>query len=192
MNRRIILIVVLFALFFLSVKPSSSIPKKSVEPVFSDITVTSSTSHLLFFAMLKNSFTEEMVQGLHSGLPIHFSFFIELNPTENNWNGNFLASLKTQHTISYDTLKEIYKVEIEESGKRFYTFQSLAEAQKSVNDINGLKIIEIAKLKPETSYTVRIRAELYKKTLPMGLHEVVPFVSWWDISTKWYSASFNI
>jgi hypothetical protein len=192
MKKILLLFFLIPVLVLLSVQNSTSVPKKTNEPVFSDVTVTGSKSHLLLFAMLDNGFTDEMVQGLHSGLPIHFSFFIELKQTDKEKENDTLVSLETRHVINYDTLKETYKVEIEESGKRFYVFQSLQEAQKAINEINGLKVVELSKLQPHISYTIRIRAELYKKTLPMGLHEVVPFISWWDIKTKWHSIAFTI
>jgi len=192
MKKTLFLFLVIAAGCLLWAQNSVSIPKKSSDPAFTDITVTSSSHHLLLFAMLTNGFTDEMVQGLHSGLPIHFSFFIEMKRQGQSWKDDKLVSLEVKHIISYDTLKEIYKVEIEESGKRFYTFQTLEEAQKAINEINGLKVIELSRLKKDVSYSIRLRAELYKKTLPMGLHEVVPFVSWWDIKTGWYSISFSI
>jgi hypothetical protein len=60
-----------------------------------------------------------------------------------------------------------------------------------MNEINGLKVIKLSSLVPNDSYTLRVRAEPYKKTLPMGLHHVIPFISWWDIETDWYSVDFN-
>ncbi len=189
--KKLVPFLVLF-LFIVTVQKAAPVPQKVGDPAFSSITVTSSSSHLLLFAMLDNAFTHEMLQGLHSGIPIHFSFFVELTPAENNRQGNTLSSLETRHIISYDTLKETYKVELEESGKRFFTFEKLDEAKKAVNEINGLKITELKELQPDTPYAVRIRAELHKKTLPMKLHTVVPFISWWDIKTKWHSITFKL
>ncbi len=191
MKKNIILALISLVSLLVCFEKTIAETKKSSEPSFSDITVTSSNSHLLLFSSLDNGFTEQMVEGLHSGIPIHFSFFIELNQTDKGWKEK-MESLEIRHVISYDTLKESYKVEIEESGKRFHTFDKLADAQSVANEINGLKVTELINLTPNTSYTVRMRAELSKKKLPMGLHEVVPFVSLWDLKTKWYSITFNI
>ena len=192
MKKKRYLILLILILFLFSVQNSISVPKKSGEPIFSDITVSNSDTHLLLYGMLDDAFTDEMIQGLHSGLPIHFSFFIELNPTTKGWKDNAQVSFETHHIVSYDTLKETYKVEIEESGKRFFSYTKLLDAQQAANEINGLKVVKLSDLSPDTSYTIRIRAELHKKTLPMGLHEVVPFVSWWDLKTKWYSITFTL
>jgi len=192
MKHKKLIVPLIIATLLLFAQNSISVPKKRSEPDFAEMTVTTSDRHLLLFGMLKNGFTDQMIQGLHSGLPIHFSFFVELNPEAEGWKDGILASIETQHVISYDTLKETYKVEIEESGKRFFTFDNLLDAQKAANEINGLKVVELLKLKPNTSYTIRVRAELHKKTLPMGLHEVVPFVSLWDLETKWHSIIFKL
>lgn len=192
MKKLFVIFLSLILLLFINIQNSSSIPWKSDEPNFTDVTVTSSSNHLLFFATLHNSFTEEMVEGLHSGIPIHFSFFIELAPTDEGWDSDQLVGLKTNHIINYNTLKETYTVEVEESGKRFYTYDSLEKAQQGANEINGLKVVELRRLKPKIPYSVRVRAELYKKTLPMGLHEFIPFISWWDVKTEWYTIAFTL
>ncbi len=192
MTKKIILALISLLSLIMCFEVTLADTKKRSEPYFSGITLTSSNSHLLLYSTLDNGFTEQMVEGLHSGIPIHFSFFVELNQTDKGWKDEKMVSLEISHVISYDTLKESYKVEIEESGKRFHSFDKLADAQGVANEINGLKVTELINLNPNTSYTVRMRAELSKKKLPMGLHEVVPFVSLWDLKTKWYSITFNI
>jgi hypothetical protein len=179
------------AIIFLSSRYTVSVAANEGDPGFSEITVTSSSSHLLFFAQLKNSFTEEMIEGLHSGLPVKFTFFVELAPTEEGWNSERSITLITNHIVTYDTLKDTYTVEIEESGKRFHTLDNLEDARQTANEINGLRIVELSELRPDTSYSIRVRADLYKKTLPMGLHTLIPFISWWDITTDWYSITFT-
>ncbi|MFW2364882.1 MAG: DUF4390 domain-containing protein, partial [Desulforhopalus sp.] len=46
-----------------------------------ELTATTSETHLIVFGTLVNSFTSEMIEILHSGIPIRFSFFIELFKT---------------------------------------------------------------------------------------------------------------
>jgi hypothetical protein len=183
-----------FLIFFLllfTVQVPSSVAIEKKAPRFSDVILTSSDTNLLVFGILKNGFSEEMLQGLHSGIPVKYSFFVELNRTRKHWADEHIVSMTFTHTLKYDTLKETYKVELEETNQKTFSFQSLAQAQKAMTEINGLKIIKLSSLIPNDSYTLRIRAELSKKTLPMGLHHIVPFISWWDIETDWYSTDFN-
>lgn len=164
--------------------------KSAEHPFFTDIIVTTSDTHLLLFGELRNSMTEEMLSGLHSGIPITFSFFVELEKNEPNWFDKELRTLEFAHVLRYDTLKENYLVETAETSRKSQVTADLAEAAQLMNEVNGLKIIELAGLSPDSSYRLRIKADLYKKTLPMSLHTIIPFISWWDLSTDWYTVEF--
>lgn len=160
-------------------------------PHFTDIIVTTSDTHLLFFGELKNSLTAEMIEGLHSGIPVQFSFFVELEKVESNWLDDELTSIEFSHSLRYDTLKQNYTVETEEISKKTHTVKTLDEARALLNEVNGLKIIELTELEPDQTYRLRVKADLYKKTLPLSLHSVIPFVTWWDLSTDWHSIEFK-
>lgn len=185
---RLRLLAVLVALLFLG--SALSVSAQSSRPHFTDIIVTTSDTHLLLFGELRNSLTEQMLDGLHSGIPVQFSFFVELIKNEPNWLDDKLVSTSFSHSLSFDTLKELYIVETQESSKKRYTTPSLEDAIKLVNEVNGLKIIELSALEPEKTYRLRIKAELHKKSLPLSLHNVIPFVSWWDYKTDWYTVEF--
>ncbi len=159
-------------------------------PHFTDIIVTTSDTHLLFFGELRNSLTTEMIEGLHSGIPVQFSFFVELKRVEDNWLDDQLASIEFSHSLSYDTLKQLYTVRTEEISKQVHTVKTLDEATTLLNEINGLKIVKLEELEPDQTYRLRVKADLYKKTLPLRLHSVIPFVSWWDLKTDWHTIEF--
>lgn len=159
-------------------------------PHFTDIIVTTSDSHLLFFGELKNSLTTEIIDGLHSGIPVQFSFFVELEKVESNWPDDELTSLEFSHSLAYDSLKQLYTVETEEISKKNHTVKTLDEALTLINEINGLKIVKLEELEPDQTYRLRVKADLYKKTLPLKLRSVIPFVSWWDLKTDWHSIEF--
>ena len=190
LHKYLSFLLILFLLLF-TVQVSSSVALEKKGPYFSDVILTSSDTDLLVFGMLKNGFSEEMLQGLHSGIPIRFSFFVELNRIRRHWTDERLVSMTFTHTLKYDTLKETYKVEMKDASQKTVTFQSLAQAEKAMAEINGLQVAQLSALIPNDSYTLRIKAELSKKVLPMGLHHVVPFISWLDIETDWYSTDFN-
>lgn len=159
-------------------------------PHFTDIIVTTSDTHLLLFGELRNSLTSEMIDGLHSGIPVQFSFFVELEIIEKNWFNKELNKIEFSHALRYDTLKQLYTVETAEISKKIHTTASLDEAITLLNEINGLKIVDLAELEPDQTYRLRIKADLYKKTLPLSIHTIIPFVSWWDLNTDWYTVEF--
>lgn len=160
-------------------------------PHIDEIIVTTSDTHLLLFCELRNSLTEEMIEGLHSGIPVKFSFFVSLERNESNWPDEELIAMDFYHTLSYDTLKEQYVIDTEETSKKKFVNNNLDQAIKVLNEVNGLKIIEISKLRPDSSYRLQVKADLYKKTLPMSLHNIIPFISWWDLSTDWHTVEFT-
>lgn len=162
----------------------------SDKPYLTDIIVTTSDTHLLFFGELRNSLTNEMIDGLHSGIPIHFSFFVELEKIKSSWLDEELTSIEFSHTLRYDTLKQNYAIETDELSKKSHTVSTLEEATTLLNEINGLKIVTLQELQPDQTYRLRVKADLYKKTLPLRLHSVIPFVSWWDLKTDWHAIEF--
>jgi hypothetical protein len=132
-----------------------------------------------------------MIEVLHSGIPLHFTFYIELYKTAENWPDELISSITLQHTMEFDTLKESYKVTLEEEKNKTHTFRSLFEAQKVINEINGAKVVELEQLIPENLYKIKIKADLYRKTLPLSLHNILPFLSWWDVKTDWHTIEFR-
>ncbi|THB79750.1 MAG: DUF4390 domain-containing protein [Desulfobulbaceae bacterium] len=160
-------------------------------PYFTDTIVTTSDSHLLLFSELRNSLTEEMLEGLHSGIPVSFLFFLKLEKSGPNWPNNNLVEMEFNHRLSFDTLKELYTVTTDESSRKKLITPTLSDALEHLNSINGLKIIELKSLNPDGKYKISIKADLYKKTLPMSLHTYIPFLSWWDLNTDWFSVEFT-
>ena len=191
MHRKYCSFLLILSLLLFTVHVPSSVAVEKADRRFTDVILTSSDTNLLLFGKLTNGFSEEMLQGLHNGIPIQFTFFVELNRARQYWPDERIVEMSFRHTLRYDTLKETYRVEMEEMGQKTFSFPSLAEAQRAMSGINGLKIIKLSALVPNDSYTLRIRAELSRKTLPMGLHHVIPFISWWDIETDWYSTDFK-
>jgi hypothetical protein len=158
---------------------------------FSDLIITTSRDHLLLFGIVNNSITAEMRQGLHNGIPIKFAFQVELNKTEKNWPDLQLVSMQFQHVLTYDTLKENYRIETSEKNQKTESFTRLDDALKAMNEINGLLITELSQLLPDSSYQLRLKANLYENTLPMKLQYIVPFASWWNVETDWHTIEFT-
>jgi len=178
-------------LFLLFTTGATVLAETKAQVRFKDITLTSSDSHLLLFAMLDNNDPQELEEALHSGIPMQFTFQVELTHIRKNWTDEELSSLEFVHTLKYDTLKERYHLQLEEQRNRTMTFTDLQEAMSIMYEINGLKVIELTELTPDNTYKLRMKASLYKKTLPMNLHYVIPFISLGDVETDWNNIEFR-
>ncbi len=181
---------VLLLLLVLALPIPASSRQDSSPPTISDIIITTSASDLLLFATVKNSFTPEMEKGVKNGIPISFSFQIELDKIRDFWPDSTLAEKEIIHRLTYDSLKEEYSVELGEK-QRTETTRSLARAKQLMAELNGLRVIARKKLVPDASYILRIKATLVKTTLPLGMHYVLPFTSLWDFETDWRSIEFR-
>lgn len=185
-------------LFFLILTLSLFLPAMTMpeatpvrQATINELTATTSDKYLIVFATLENSFTAEMTEILHSGIPLRFSFFVELYKTTENWPDELITALNFHHVMTFDTLKDNYRVTIEEDNNKVLSFRTLLAAQQEINEVNGIRIIELKQLLPDNSYKLRMRAELYQKTLPLSLHNILPFFSWWDVATDWHTITFT-
>lgn len=188
---KFIVIFLTFWLFCLSAAHPVSAADTKRKATFREVTATSSATHLLAFGTLDYDFTPEMASILRSGIALKFSFFIELYKTKENWPDEQIAALFFQHIMTYDTLKENYRITLEEDYNKTLSFKTLADAQKALNELNGTKVVALKQLIPDNSYKLKLRAELYQKTLPLSLHNVVPFLSWSEVATDWYFIKFT-
>lgn len=182
-------LIVLVIMIFSTVAGAQVAPEKKA--TINELTATTSETHLIVFGTLENSFTSEMIELLHSGIPLRFSFYVELYKTTENWRDELIIANNFQHIMTFDTLKENYKVTLEEDNNKVLSFRSLFEAQKEINEINGVKVVELKELLPNNRYKLKMKAELYRKTLPLSLHNILPFLSWWDIETDWHTLTFT-
>ena len=183
-------ILIAFIFCFLFLAPQSRAQEK-IDPNISDILITTSKTHLLLFCTIKNSFTPEMMEGIRSGIPITFTFLVELEKIKKNWPDHSLVELTIQHTLSYDALKEEYQILIPERNNKTVTTRSIDKAQELMTEVSGVKIIKRSDLIPDAPYALHVKAKLAEKTLPMNMHYIVPFISLWDFETDWRTIEFR-
>ncbi len=159
--------------------------------VITDIGLTTSTKHLLLFARIENGISEDLIKGLHSGIPIQFSFFLELKKIKSKQLEKEKSQYTFNHTLKYNTLKENYQVKLQEESRPKHSFTKLEDGLTALTEINGFKLLDKSQMIHGTSYRLRIKAELKKKTLPMNLHYIIPFFSGKTKETEWHSVTFS-
>jgi hypothetical protein len=160
-------------------------------PNISDIFITTSQTHLLLFCSIKNGFTPEMIEGVKNGVPITFTFLIELERTVNNWFDSSLTEMTIQHTLTYDALKEQYRITLPERSNSLLVTESLDKAMAAMNELNGIKVINRDELEPDAPYALHVHATLAEKTLPLNMHYLVPFISLWDFEPETRTIEFR-
>jgi len=116
-----------------------------------ELIVTNSSADLLLFLTVNNAFTKQMEEGIKNGIPVTFNFYVKLERKRNAWLNQELVSLRFDHTLSYDTLKEEYSIVCSELPGQTFRTKSLAEAKKNMAQLNGPQISPLKALLPEPS-----------------------------------------
>ncbi|PID71525.1 MAG: hypothetical protein CSB34_06960 [Desulfobulbus propionicus] len=184
----------LIFLFFLLVLPAGILiaeDTSSLEPELKDIIVTTSSTDLILFAAVKNSFTEQMINGVQNGIPITFTFYLKLEKLRSYWFDETLVDTSITHTMTYDSLKEEYTIARSNNNGKVKTTRSLDEAQQLMTELNSVHVVKLSELEPDAPYSLQLKAVLEKNTLPLGIHHVLPLTSLWDFETDWRAIEFR-
>jgi hypothetical protein len=181
----------LSAVLFLQALCSPALSAEEKEPHIADILITTSQTHLLLFCSVKNSFTPEMIEGIHNGIPVTFTFQTKLEQIRAKWLDKTLTEATFQHTLSYDSLKERYEIHRSEKTNNPLVINSLEKAIEIMTELNGIKIIDHEEMIPDAPYAIQVKAKLAEKTLPLYMHYIIPFISLWDFETDWRTIEFR-
>ncbi len=154
-----------------------------------DIALVNSEQDVLAFFSVQDGFTVEMEKGIKNGIPVTFTFFIELH--QSGGAKRKITSHNFDHTLNYDSLKQEFHVEIEEKNNRIIKTKKLTEAQSVMTMVHDFKLCELRMLKPGASYNIKIRAQLAQKKLPLNFQHLIPFWKPWDFETKWHQVAFT-
>jgi hypothetical protein len=167
-------------------------PVRAERAVIDDVLITPTGDHLLLYCRVKNSFTQEMNRAILSGIATTFTYRIELYRKVDFWWDQELNNLTIDHTIKYNPLKQQFSVSSADRNSQTTTaVKDFDEAKILLTELNGIKLVETDRLRPDETYLLRVRAELNKVRLPLYLHYVLFFVSLWDFKTDWYEAALT-
>jgi hypothetical protein len=159
-------------------------------PEIKDIIVTTSENDLLLFATVKNCFTQEMLDGVRSGIPIVFTYHLKLVKTS-NWIDSSLVETSVTHTMTFDSSKKEYRIIFSNQEGKDAVTSDLEQAKQLMAELNGIKVIALTQLVPDAPYAIHFKVTLKKGSLPLGMHRVVPFSALWDFETDWRTIEFR-
>ncbi|MCF6247556.1 MAG: DUF4390 domain-containing protein [Desulfobacula sp.] len=164
-------------------------PKQNA--VIENIKLANTRDDLLTYFDVKEAFTEKTRQAILNGIPTVFSFYVTLYQTGGSWFDKKIADIQVKSTIKYNPLKKEFSIHRPWKKEDTVVTQSFEEAQFLMTEIDNLTIIPLNKLIKGNKYQLKIKAELDKVTLPLSLHYVFFFVSFWDFETNWYLINFT-
>ncbi|MBU0973036.1 MAG: DUF4390 domain-containing protein, partial [Proteobacteria bacterium] len=151
--------------------------------VLANIKLANTRDDLLTYFEVKNAFTDKINQAVQKGIPTTFSFYVSLYKTSNSWFDKNIADVQIKSTVKYNSLKEEFSVLRPWKDAKPSVTKSFEEAKSWMTDVDNLRVIPLESLVKGDKYQIRIKAELDKVTLPLSLHYVLFFVSFWDFET---------
>jgi hypothetical protein len=170
---------------------SSPSPLQAAEATLSDIIVTNTQENLLVFFDIQGCFTREMEEAILNGIPTTFTIIIRLYKTRTLWFDGSISSLRLEHTIKFDSLKNEFRVTRSEDNHKELIFKEFEKAKKAMAEISNIEVVPLKELQRKSKYQLRVKAELEKVRLPLYLHYVLFFVTLWDFETDWYTVDFT-
>ena len=160
------------------------------QAVIENIKIANTRDDLLTYFDVKKAFTPKINQAVLNGIPTTFSFYVTLYKTQGSWFDKEIADIQIKSTLKYNALKKNFSVLRSWKEKDSVVVQSFKEAKSLMTEIDNLKILPLNQLTKGDKYQLRIKAKLDRVTLPLSLHYVLFFVSFWDFETNWYLINF--
>ncbi len=188
-NRVAICIGIIIGIAICIVIPGTILAKENA--VIENIKLANTRDDFLVYFHIKDAFTPKINQAVLNGIPTSFSFYVDLYKTEGSWFDKNIADIQIKSTLKYNSLKKKFSVSRPWKDKKPVIVQSFAAAKALMTEIDNLKILPLDMLVKGEKYQLRIRAKLDEVTLPLSLHYVLLFVSFWDVETNWYLINFT-
>lgn len=178
MKRYLIIIAVLIALFSSTV---ASATEARIDKLF-----VGKTPNLNLSFVILDAFKPEIEEGIKSGIPTTFKFFVELDRVRRFWPDKSIKKWTFKHTVKYDNLKEEYEVTRGELNEVVRT-KDIAEMKRLMVTGNAIELMIDKPLRGSSRHTVRMKAQMDTVKLPFLLRHMLFFITFWNFETDWYT-----
>jgi hypothetical protein len=189
MNSKTIIFPLFFIMWVFLLLPVNTFADNTA--ILTNIKLANTRDDLLTYFEVKNAFTDKINQAVKNGVSTSFSFYITLYKTTDTLFDKEIADIQIKSTVKYNSLKEEFSVLRPWKDEKPAVTKSFEEAKLWMTQVDNLKVIPLEDLIKGDKYQIRIKAELDKVTLPLSLHYVLFFVSFWDFETDWYLINFT-
>ncbi len=192
MLRRIIIFSIAIFTSLFSIIAAPAFGDSSMDPAVDKVNIINKSDSVQVSFEVKNAFTKDIEDGIKSGIPTTFTFFIEILQKQDLWFDEKLAEMTFRHTIKYDTLKEEYEIVQGEKPQNTMRIKEIEQAKKIMAGGDNIIVKPVTALKKGKGYQLRIKATLDPVNLPFPLNYMLFFVSFWNYETDWYGKEFVI
>ncbi len=165
-------------------------PVSAASPDVVNIGVGTKGKYVVMNARLVDGFTEKIQEAIANGVPMGFTFEIELRKENTVWMDSLVSSNKVQHRVQFDSLKKIYRFsELGKNVRRKIITRKESRYQKLMLTLKDIPIAPIYKLDPNEKYYVRVKADLETDRFWFPFNYIFFFVPFSEFETSWAQTS---
>ncbi len=165
-------------------------PVSAVSPDVVNIGVGTKGKYVVMNARLVDGFTEKIQEAINNGVPMGFTFEIELRKANTVWIDSLISSNKVRHRVQFDSLKKMYRFsEFGKNLKRNIITRKKSRYQQLMLTLEDIPIAPIYKLDPNEKYYVRVKADLETDRFWFPFNYIFFFVPFSEFETSWAQTS---
>ena len=165
-------------------------PVSAVSPDVVNIGVGTKGKYVVMNARLIDGFTEKIQEAINNGVPMGFTFQIELRKANTLWMDSLISSNNVRHRVQFDSLKKTYRFsEFGENLKRNIITRKKYRYQQLMLTLKDIPIVPIYKLDPNEKYYVRVKADLETDRFWFPFNYLFFFVPFSEFETSWAQTS---
>lgn len=135
--------------------------------------------------------TPTIESALKHGIAIIYHIDIELRDPDRRFWQNPLHRKRTRVKLSYDSLKQTYLL-TNLTLQRFESDRDLNRALMTLGAIQSLPLVNIAQLKTQHPYEIRLRVQLDHDSLPNALRLSSLIDREWQVDMSWQTQSWQL
>ncbi|MBC8288231.1 MAG: DUF4390 domain-containing protein [Nitrospinae bacterium] len=165
-------------------------PALAVSPDVVNIGVGTKGKYVVMNARLVDGFTEKIQEAIKNGVPMGFTFEIELRQDNTAWVDSLVSSNKVRHRVQFDSLKKTYRFsEIGKNVRRNIITRKETRYQQLMLTLKDIPVAPIYKLDPNEKYYVRVKADLETDRFWFPFNYIFFFVPFSEFETSWAQTS---
>jgi hypothetical protein len=128
----------------------------------------------------ENCFNYDFEEIILDGIPVKLIFDIKLYRQSRCWFDQAISSLKINHVIKYDNLKDLFVIHHSDKDKPAVRVDDLIEAESLVSSVNNLIIVTQKDLSSENNYYITYNVEIKADTENSHLPFYLKIFPWWS------------
>ncbi len=160
------------------------------DPALVNIGVSTRNNLVTMHARLVDGMDDSILEAIESGVPMTFTYSIELREASAILADRLVSSNTVSHTVRYDSLKKVYRFTAKgKNVRRKVATRNRERYQKLMLTLKDIPIGSINRLDPEATYYIRVKADLETDRLWFPFNYLFFFLPFNDFNTSWVESS---